>query len=345
MKRSGIIVGIFLVVCFAFTCVQVQAADEGKKTPSHEQKKFSAKMQKKSTDSADSGVPQLINYQGNLTDSKGAPVTGQHKLTFRIYTDAIKTESQYLSWGPKTFPVVSFAEGSFNVILGNDDKGEAITEAFTSDKTFLEITIDNNDNPIKPRQQILSTPYALNGVPAGTINAFAGPVENIPPGWLLCNGTALKSQSYPSLFAAIGTAWGNGLNDADPDTNFNLPSLSGLFLRGVAYGSNQDPDRNDRAQIAVGGNTGDQVGSFQEGATKNPNTPFVTDSTGEHSHSLSGWMYKTEGVSSGYIGIIRNYAGNDIQTTAGGAHSHKIATGGDAETRPKNAYVNWIIKY
>lgn len=289
-------------------------------------------------------APASINYQGKLTSGSGN-VTGKHDLSFKIYTDPVSKDDKYLAWGPQNFSGVSFADGSFNVILGKDINGKSIADAFTSDKAYLEITVDSN-NPISPRQQILSAPYALNGVPAGTINAFAGPVENIPPGWLLCNGTALKSQSYPSLFAAIGTAWGNGSNDADPATNFNLPSLSGMFLRGVAYGSNQDPDRDARSQIASGGNTGDQVGSFQGDATKNPTTPFVTDSTGEHFHYLTDWLYVVKGTNaSGIYGELHNYATQGPKTSTDGTHSHKITEGGDAETRPKNAYVNWIIKY
>lgn len=53
--------------------------------------------------------------------------------------------------------------------------------------------------------------------------------ENLPAGWLLCDGTAVKRTNYKDLFKAIGTTYGNG----DGNTTFNLPNLKGKFPLGA----------------------------------------------------------------------------------------------------------------
>ena len=71
---------------------------------------------------------------------------------------------------------------------------------------------------------------------AGMIQMFGGVTP--PPGWLLCDGSAVSRTEYPELFAAIGTTWGRG----DGSTSFNVPDLRGR----MAVGS--DPDRPRGAQ-------------------------------------------------------------------------------------------------
>ena len=62
--------------------------------------------------------------------------------------------------------------------------------------------------------------------PIGTIFAFAG--NDIPSGYLPCNGGAISRTTYADLFAAIGTTYGVG----DGSTTFNLPNLIDKFIQG-----------------------------------------------------------------------------------------------------------------
>lgn len=62
--------------------------------------------------------------------------------------------------------------------------------------------------------------------PIGTIYAFAG--NNIPSGYLPCNGSAISRTTYADLFAVIGTTYGSG----DGSTTFNLPNLTDKFIQG-----------------------------------------------------------------------------------------------------------------
>ena len=62
-------------------------------------------------------------------------------------------------------------------------------------------------------------------VPTGMISAF----NNVPEGWLQCNGAAVSRTTYAALFAVIGTRYGSG----DGSTTFNLPNLHHKFIEGT----------------------------------------------------------------------------------------------------------------
>ena len=63
--------------------------------------------------------------------------------------------------------------------------------------------------------------------PTGMIGFFA--LKSVPPGWLICNGSAVSRTTYAKLFSIWGTTWGEG----DGATTFNLPNLDGRFLEGT----------------------------------------------------------------------------------------------------------------
>ena len=58
--------------------------------------------------------------------------------------------------------------------------------------------------------------------------------EEVPSGWLLCNGAAVSRTTYANLFAKLGTKHGAG----DGSTTFNLPNLNGRFLEGTTNVAN-----------------------------------------------------------------------------------------------------------
>jgi microcystin-dependent protein len=151
-------------------------------------------------------------------------------------------------------------------------------------------------------------------MPVGSILSFAG--ENAPEGWLLCNGDSISRLKYIDLFSVIGTAWGQG----DGVTTFNLPDLRGRFLRGVDGIAGNDPDNDKRYNLFNGGNKANNVGSYQDQEIKrHSHTTNAVHGTGSNSNvPLSG---------------------------AGGSNIHTSNNYGGNETRPINAYVNYIIKY
>jgi hypothetical protein len=58
----------------------------------------------------------------------------------------------------------------------------------------------------------------------GEIKALGG--SAVPPGTLLCDGSAVSRSTYARLFATIGTTWGAG----DNSTTFNLPPPGVMFI-------------------------------------------------------------------------------------------------------------------
>ncbi len=207
--------------------------------------------------------------------------------------------------------------------------------------------------------------------PAGTITAYGG--GTIPAGWLLCNGAAINPANYPDLDAAIGTAWGNGTNDGDALTTLNLPDLRGLFLRGVDGDKGYDEEKDGRTELISGGNYGNSVGSFQIDVYKlhNHNITIANDGIHNHTGSAGGgghehqWGPAESSGSQVYgSGSARSawmwYGASAKSTSGGGVHSHTLSidncsshshsassanVGNAFETRPKNAYVNYIIKF
>ncbi len=73
---------------------------------------------------------------------------------------------------------------------------------------------------------VLQEEIAKKGVPVGSIEFFA--MVTPPASYLKADGAAVGRTTYPELYAAIGTTFGEG----DGETTFNLPDLIGRFAQG-----------------------------------------------------------------------------------------------------------------
>lgn len=165
-------------------------------------------------------------------------------------------------------------------------------------------------------------------VPIGSVVAWSGPTTSLPDNWRVCDGTEVGRAEFPQLFDAIGTTWGAG----GAPNRFKLPDLRGYFLRGVDTTGSRDPDINTRTasgtgdRASVGSTQGDQFAAHDHGG-------------GEHTH--------TTGL---FNGAATNFGGPVFRTEAT-AHPNAvsgsgriISSAGGNESRPKNAYVFWIIR-
>ena len=157
-------------------------------------------------------------------------------------------------------------------------------------------------------------------MPIGTIMAYGGDTTNAEvvkqlkeQGWLPCDGRPVSRQDNGDLFNAINTAYGAG----DARTTFQVPDFRGRFLRGSDQGTKRDPDAGSRRAEPGGGNSGDNVGSVQDDEFKS------------HTHAYQRFPSQHGPYPSG------KYWNMDTAQTG---------PAGGNETRPKNVYVNWIIK-
>lgn len=149
------------------------------------------------------------------------------------------------------------------------------------------------------------------GNPIGSYMMF--PTATVPDGYLECNGDAISRATYAELFAVIGDDYGVG----DGSTTFNIPDCRGIFPRGYAHGSANDPDRASRTDRGDG-TGGDYVGTKQGHAL--------------YSHVHTG----------NPSGTVASQGGVSAPSARSGGNTG--ASGGN-ETRPVNIGMMFCIKY
>lgn len=175
-------------------------------------------------------IPQTTTLQGQLFQASGEPIPdGDYPVTITLHNDAT-TQDGITVCNPCT---VSFHMGVFTIVLGDSS-----SPLPPMDRQYW-VQFSVNGQALQPRLALHSVPYAMaapGAVPIGSIMAFAGPATSIPDGWALCDGAAMSDKSSPKLYECVRTTWGDGSNDNDPETNFNLPDLRGMFLRGTDNG-------------------------------------------------------------------------------------------------------------
>ena len=153
---------------------------------------------------------------------------------------------------------------------------------------------------------------------AGTILPLGYSADPSSTTWLPCNGQSVSKSTYPNLFNAIKYTYG-GSGD-----NFNVPDLRGYFLRGTPT-------------------AGSTPGATQKYATALPvSGPLTTTTNGNHSHDVphlptdSSWYYI---AGSHYA----SWNDGSVDSSTDGNHNHQVTGGGDAESRPVNVYVDFVI--
>lgn len=186
-------------------------------------------------------------------------------------------------------------------------------------------------------------PVVVQGIIVGEIRALAFGNESSEVktdlarnGWVECAGQSLKRSDFPDLFRLIGDNWGS----SDGQNTFCLPDLRGLILRGwqhaslpgqaPAFGGDPDagsrlPPRLEITPPGTKGRTGDHVGSMQRDQAR----------VEHHTHSEvreSGTLGRASAPSEPFM------------------HTPQVAQTGPPEgpatqfeTRPKNAYVMYVI--
>lgn len=180
-------------------------------------------------------------------------------------------------------------------------------------------------------------------VPVGAVIAFAGNLGSSTGsstangitspmaafGWMLCDGSTLNKYQYPELFAAIGLQYG-GSGD-----NFNLPDYRGYFLRGVDGGSGNDPDLSLRTVPTGGTGSNAQVGSIQGDAMLVHQHDYQQAQTSAKAQAGALDVFMPPSVKTPTSAPVN--ASDQALDTHTGISEH--------ETRPKNIYVHYLIKF
>lgn len=310
-----------------------------------------------------------FSYQGYARDAEGTPLASETiTVRFRIFE---KGNSFTATDFEEEHALTTDAFGVFHTVVGsvapNDYK--ALNFIGNNYKMTVEAKTGTTNYVIVSDAELLAIPYAKaaekadyaqaaakaeNGVPPGTVIAFAG--QNIPPGYLVCDGESYAKTKYPDLYNALNGIWGND------GTNFNVPDMRGMFIRGVDSGAGNDPDAETRVASRPGGAKGDAVGSVQGEAFKqhnhsasSANEDIVSRTSTNGTTNLAGYTIGAAmGNGTSNASATNNSGPNEINLNTFlpfkdkfGGHNHAITVNntGAAETRPKNAYMFYIIKY
>jgi microcystin-dependent protein len=134
---------------------------------------------------AQSKVPSMINYQGNVRNAAGVPIGSgtpvNRAVTFRFYKSPTSVLAADRLWSERQ--TVTLLDGNFNVLIGNGTPVSGETNAVTpfanvfgqSSAVYLGITVDDGnpgtvDAEISPRQQLVSGAFAFRATVAESVD-------------------------------------------------------------------------------------------------------------------------------------------------------------------------------
>jgi len=296
-------------------------------------------------------APQAIPFQAAARNSSGVILANKTvALRFSILDGQYNSMTLDTVAYQETQNVITNALGLFmvNIGQGNPVKGTLNGVNWEVNAKFIRVELDTSGSGTNyitiGTQQMMSVPFALNagnGVPPGTIEAYGGYFA--PAGWMVCQGGTLSRTANAALFAVIGTSYGNG----DGNTTFNVPDFRGKFLRGWDNNAGVDPEASSRVQSWTGSASGNQIGSYQDDAFKAHNHFEFTNgvystfnTTIDQNTTSPAYAFYDGGSAYGKNSYVINFdavSGTKANLFPGGI------TGG-TESRPKNVYVNYIIK-
>jgi hypothetical protein len=218
------------------------------------------------------------SYQGQLTDSSGAPVTdGDYQMTFRLYNADDAAVGNSLWRETQTVPV---SDGLFNVTLGAT---EQITTALFAQQLWLGVEVEG-DGEMTPRQQLTGAPYAMSLVAGAGIQ-----------------GAINKDDPLPSSLnvANIGNGYGIGVNA----TGKAGVAIDGAFS-GVPTGQNGLLLDNFLHGAVITSTDGTAVLADASGGTANDEYGLRAGS--ELGDGVFGWGLGPDGGDTGVTGRGQN---------------------------------------
>jgi hypothetical protein len=249
----------------------------------------------------------------------------------------------------KTFTTVALIVG---LLTGLGVVGSVIYYMSTTTIAKLESEAERSrDNIVRyegEAKDILSYKVII-----GTIVPYGGEIEEekhmepieVGEGWFFCNGAPLNRKDHEELYEVIRNSFG-----APNDDTFNLPDLRGRFVRGVDHGTKRDPDASNRESSNNGGKIGNKVGSCQlDNIQTHTHQWGVYNPTDADLYSWDKYLKPVKALDRGkhnqipggsskdddFMDVVNNDFWTNPQTC--------VEISG-TETRPKNVYVNWIIK-
>lgn len=167
-------------------------------------------------------------------------------------------------------------------------------------------------------QQIAEALSSAINVPTGGMVTYWG--NEVPDGWLECDGSEVLRADYPALFAVIGTTFGA----PSSDTKFKLPDLRDRFVR---YMGEDHETLGDEEEPALPNITG-SAGWIE-------NTPKQEQSSG-----ALGYTYNGQQGSAAFGGVGKVF----YTLTLDASDSSSVYQDGETEVKVKALVGKAIIK-
>ena len=239
-----------------------------------------------------------------------------YKETQTINTDAYGVFSHVIGTGTKS------GGRNFNQI----DYGVSEMQLIVS-VSYLGKNIEISKSPF---QYVPYAYHAANGVPAGTIIAFAGTEAQVPSGWLLCNGQTVTANTTLKTM----------MN--------NTPDLRGIFLRGTGTNTTHNVSGGSKA-------AGPNLKAIQKDnyRSHSHSVDINTQNDGAHQHGYDDYAHSDSVPDNGDAGTGSGDSNGNkgtyrVTRNGHGSHRHRVLGStkntGNVETRPISYGINYLIK-
>ena len=228
----------------------------------------------------------------------------QTKLAVEKYKDAQNKEEEQL-------------QIATNAMLGNVEVREGTV---TIDGATLQGILDR-------LTALEQTSQGAMAVPVGTVISCMR--DNVPTGYLACDGTEYNISQYPELAEEIRKIY-NGYN-TETEGKFKVPDLRGEFLRGTGTNAHENQG------------SGENVGIHQDGTQ---HQYFVTD--GALGNNSSFYIYLDPELGIGEQGNLMNVDKFIKESSIANMYSaNRVASANRVygTSRPTNTSVLYCIKY
>jgi hypothetical protein len=302
---------------------------------------------------ASAQVPQMINYQGKLTDADGKPTNDTLQMVFSIYADSIGGTALW----DETQTSVIVEKGVFSVLLGSATPGGIPDTVFDGSVRYLGVKVGGDQDEILPRKPIVSVAYAYKSMEADTADyARAGAGGGGDNDW------AFRLTDGNDTTLITGGAWGiarhgNVLYGNADSTHANLGVACTTGTSGQNYkyctvgGGLMNTASGNRATVGGGhhntasGSSATVGGGSYNTASKDLATVGGgSDNTASEERATVGGGF--ENTASGWDatvgGGVGNTASSDFATVSGGgqntASNYYATVGGGTNNTASGEY-------
>ncbi len=291
-------------------------------------------------------IPQMISYQGKVTDSGGVPVPdGDYTMRFRIY-DAASAGALEWDSGAQT---VAVSGGTFEVMLGESPQ-PAITLEFDEDY-WLRVTIAGDDQTPRTRLGSAGYAYMASGLVAGT--EVIGSVDTGTHAAIKATNTSTADLTY-GVYGSTATTEGIGVVGVQPGYVPESAVTDDYLKPGGFFGGKNGVMGISNVQYGFGviglsqATTGDGCGGFfksdapsgkgvhgEATATTGTNYGIYGSSSSNDGRGVYGYTGSTTGNTFGVYGRTASTGGRGVygyaSTSTGatyGVHGQSASTDG-----------------